>query len=116
MSNLRTSVNELKSDLLQSSPINQRDNRLPQQTYPLLRANATPPNHNEVILHHSIMGEASQRSDVLFSEIREGRSIVLDATVGSLAHPVNLFVEFGSVVEPMVTCPRHSPPDSSWMP
>jgi len=116
MSNLTTSVNELKRDLLQSSPINLRHNRFPQQTDPLLRSDAAPPDHHEVILHHPVVREPSQRSDVLFGQVTEGTGIVLGALVGRMTDPVHLFVEFGSVMEPVITGPRNSPPYSSRMP
>jgi hypothetical protein len=116
VSNLGTGVNVLKSDFLKSSSIDLGDNRFPQETDSLLRANTTSSDHNEVILDNTIMRESTHRSDILLSQIRESRGIVLNTTGSRLSYSVNLLVQFSSVMETEITSSGDSPPYSSWMP
>lgn len=116
VADLGASIDELESDLFEGGSVDLGDNRFPQETDSLLGANAAASDHDEVILDDTIMREATERGDVLFSQVGEGGGIVLDAGSSSLAHPVDLLVEFGSVMETMVTSPRDSPPYSGWVP
>lgn len=62
------------------------------------------------------MGEASHRSDVLFSDISLSGSVVLGSTSFSLSDSVDLFVEFGSVEITFLTSSGNSPGNSRGMP
>ena len=68
---------------------------LPQGDDTLLRPRNAPLEHEEVVLHDTVMGEATERSNRLLRCIGFRRGVVL---VVALADTVDLLVEFRSVV------------------
>ena len=70
---------------------------LSQQHKSLLGANTAALDQQEIISHHTVVGETSQRGDVLFSEIGLSGGVVLGSGSFSLSDSVDLLVDFGSV-------------------
>jgi hypothetical protein len=116
MSDLRTGINELKSDFFKSSSTDLRYNRFSQQDNSLFDSNTTSSDHNKIILNNSIMRESSNRSNIFFSKIRESAGIIFGTLISSFSNSINLFVKFSSMMESFITSSRNSPSYSGWMP
>lgn len=113
VSDLGAGINKFEGDLLKSGSGDSGNDGLSDETDSLLRSNATTLDHDEVVINHTIMGEATDRGDGLLSQIREGGGGVL---ISSLTNSVDLLIELSSMMETLVTGPGDSPPDSSGMP
>ncbi len=90
--------------------------RFSQKDESLLGSNATSLNDDEVIINNTIVREASQWGDVLFSYIGISGGVVLGSTSGSLSDSVDFLVQFGSVVISALTSSGNTPGNSSGMP
>jgi len=53
--------------------------------------------HQEVLVHDSVMGETTKRSDVLLVDVSFGGGVVLDSSDRTSSHSVDLLVHLGSV-------------------
>ncbi len=75
---LGAGVDELQVDLLQRAPLGVGEQRLAQGDGALLRADAAALDHDEVLLHLAVVGEAAHRVDGLVRKIVVGGRVVLD--------------------------------------
>jgi hypothetical protein len=78
---LGTGVNELEVDLLESATLSVHQQGLAQGDATLLGSDATALEHDEVLLHLSVVGEASHGVDGLVSNVVFGGSVVLNELV-----------------------------------
>ena len=78
MTKLGAGVDELELDLLQGLPLGVGEERLPESEHPLLGSDAAALDHDKVLLHLSIVGEATHGVDGLVSKVVVRGSIVLD--------------------------------------
>merc|ERR1719430_1237780 len=106
--------------LLQSSLLGVGKKTLPQSQNPLLGSNTTSLQHDEVLLHFSIVREATHGCDGLVSKVVVCGGIVLDELavlhVVSSTHPVDLLVDLSSVMVSLLTSSWHSELDPAGMP
>jgi len=112
VADLRRCVDELKFNLLSGIAGSLRDECLSQSNHSLLRSYNAALDHNEVLVHNTIVREASNRSNTL------GGKIEFSATVGgsSLANTVHLLVDLSAVVISVLSSAGNSPRHSWWMP
>ena len=110
------SIDEFKFDLFQSSSGDLGYKTLPENEYFFLGSDDAAFEHEEILSDDSIVGEASERGDVLFSEVGIGGSVVGGSGAHSLSDSVDLLVHFSSVVVSQLTRSRHSPSDTRRMP
>jgi len=116
MSNLGRCINELDIDLFSGSSVCIVQKRLSQCDWSLLCSNYASLKNKEIIIHHSIVGESSKWSYILFSCISLCSGIILDSSHCSSSYSVDLLVDFSSMVIAQLTCSWYSPLDCSWMP
>jgi len=116
MSHFTAGIDELQADFFHGISGSLRNDGLSEENDSLFRSDTSSLDHDEVMVDDTIVGESSQRSDVLFSQVIESGSVVLDSSDCSLSDPVDLFIEFSSVMESEITSSRDSPSDSSRMP
>jgi len=80
MTKLGGGVNELEVHHLQSSLLGVGQQRLPQCQHPLLGSNTTSLDHEEVLLHLSVVREASHGVDGLIRQIVVSLGVVFHQT------------------------------------
>ena len=78
MTKLGAGVNELEFNLLQGLPLGVGEKGLPEGEHPLLGSDAAALDHYKVLLHLTVVGEATHGVDGLVSKIVVGGSVVLD--------------------------------------
>ena len=78
MTKLGAGVDELELDLLQGLPLGVGEERLPEGEHPLLGSDAAALDHDKVLLHLSVVGEATHGVDGLVGQVVVCGSIVLD--------------------------------------
>mmetsp|Transcript_20315 Transcript_20315/g.41723 ORF Transcript_20315/g.41723 Transcript_20315/m.41723 type:complete len:417 (+) Transcript_20315:26-1276(+) len=115
MSELRGSVDELELDLLHSLAAHLRQERLPQRHDALARARHRALEHQPVLRHLAIMGEATHRRDPLLREVGLCHRAVR-VVLGCLADPVDLLVDLGAVAVSLLTRPGHLELDTRRVP
>lgn len=107
MTELGAGIDELQLDLLQSQSLGVHQKRLTESQDALLGSNATSLDHDEILLHLTIMGEAAHGVDGLVGQIVVGRSVVLDQLVVllvvAITHVVDLLVDLGTVMVSLLT-------------
>jgi len=114
---LGRSVDELERDLLQGRSASLREERLSEGEAALLGTNDAALDHNEVLIHNTIVRETSQRGDGLLSQIELGGGVVL-ALLGKsgLSDTVDLLVLLSSVEVTVLTSTRDGVRDTRRMP
>ena len=70
-------INELEIDLLQGSLLGVSEQRLPEGEHPLLGTNAAALDHEETLLHFTVVREATHGVDGLVGKIVVGAGVVL---------------------------------------
>jgi len=98
MSHLGGGVDELDVNLLGSSIVGLGKERLSKSNSSLSGSHDSTSDHEEVVVDNSIMGESSERGDVLLSNIGLSGGVVLDTSVSSSSDSVDLFVDLSSVM------------------
>ena len=78
MTKLGGGVDKLQIDLLQGPLLGVGQQGLPEGQHPLLRADTTAFDQNEILLNLAVMGEATHGVNGLVREIIVGAGIVLD--------------------------------------
>jgi hypothetical protein len=91
-------IDEFKVDLFEGGSGDLRNQRLSQHENSLLGSDDTSLHHEEVISDDTVVGETSQRSDVLISQVSVGGGVVGNTRNGGLSDSVHLLVHFGSVM------------------
>jgi len=114
---LRAGVNPLEVYLLEGKALGLVDETLAQSDRTLLRADATPTDHHEVLVDHPVVREAAHRVNVLAGDVELGGAILF-ADVGEtrFSQAVNLLVDLGSVVVTLLTRASNSELNARWMP
>lgn len=97
MSELGRGIDEFKVDGFQELAGSSSEERFSEEDESLLRSNTAALDDDEVVSDNTIVGESSQRSDVLFSEIGISGCVVLGASSLALSDSVDLLVELSSV-------------------
>jgi len=109
---LAAGVDELEIDLFGGTTVGLREHRLAEGENTLANTNAATFQHDEVVLDHTVMREATHGGDPLFSQIELGRTVVLDdraiSLSNGLANAVDLLVHLGTVVETVLTSASNS--------
>jgi hypothetical protein len=120
MTKLGAGVDELQLDVLQCLALGVDEERLSQSQDPLLGTNATTLDHDEILLHLSVVRESTHGVDGLVSKIILGRSIVLDQfsllLVESFTHVIDLLVDLGTMMVSLLSSPGDSELDTRRMP
>jgi len=93
-------IDEFERDLLQGTPRNLGNQRLPEGEDPLLDSDGGSFDHQKIFVDDAVMWETSHRVDGLFGEINGGATRIL---VGSFTDAVDLFVDLGPVVVTVLT-------------
>lgn len=117
VTNLTGGIDELQVDLFKSSSAGLRNQALSEDQRSLLGTDAASLDHDVVVVDDSVVGEASQWGDGLFSQIGFSGSVgvttfVLDSDTDS----VDFLVDFSSVVVSVLTSSGDAVTDSCWMP
>jgi len=117
VSHLGGGIDELKVDLFKSGSANLRNQRFSQDKSSLLGTNTTTLDEDEVFSDNTVVGETTQRSDGLFSQIGSSGGVVsttfiLDTNTNS----VDFLVHFSSVVVTQLTGSGDGESYSSRMP
>mmetsp|Transcript_6025 Transcript_6025/g.14343 ORF Transcript_6025/g.14343 Transcript_6025/m.14343 type:complete len:373 (-) Transcript_6025:12-1130(-) len=106
MAELGRGVDELELDLLERVAAGLFEERLAQRQNALARADAAALDHDEVLVHVAVVGEAADGGDRLLGEIEVGGGAQL---VVALADLVHLLVVLRAVVVAVLTSARHGP-------
>jgi len=110
-------IDELKVDLFKSGSANLGNQRLSQDKGSLLGTNATTLDDDEVFSDDTVVGETTQRSDGLFSQISSSGSVVSTTFVlNTNTDSVDFLVHFSSVVITQLTGSSNGESYSSRMP
>jgi len=117
VTHLGSGIDELKVDLFKSGSGNLGNQTLSQEKSSLLGSDTTSLNEDEILLYDTVMGETTQRSDGLFSQIGSSggvvsTTVVLDTNTDS----VDLLVHFSSVMVTQLTSSGNGESYSSRMP
>lgn len=92
-------IDELKVDLFEGSSANLGNQTLSQEDGSLLRSDTATLDDDEIFSDDTVVGETSQRSDVLFSKISSSGSVVSTTFVSDTdTDSVDFLVHFSSVV------------------
>lgn len=116
MTNLGGSVDELDIDHLSLPRLDGREDGLPEGDGSLASARDTALDKNVVLVDFTVMGEATERGDVLSHGISLGGGVVVNTVDGTGTNPVDLFVHLSSGMVTHLTAARYRPLDGSGMP
>merc|ERR1712055_809160 len=120
MTKLGRSVDELEVDLLKSPLLGVSQEALPQSENSLFGPNAAALDHDEVLLHFSVVREATHGIDRLVSNVILSSSVVLDQLpilhLVFLSQTVNLLVDLRPVMVALLSSPGDSGLDPAGMP
>jgi len=112
MTKLACGVDKLEVNMLHVPFLEVRQQRLAQGDNTFLGPNTAAPDHEAVLLHLTIVSEASHGRDTLFCDIKLGGGVVLHLLVSlfveSLANTVDLLVDLRAVVLAFLTSTSHS--------
>jgi len=103
VSELAGSIDELQVDLLEGGPARLVNERFSQRQNSSLHSDGGSLHHDKVLSHVTESNETSHRVDVLFSEIKLCGTGFLSGPSDS----VDLLVDFGSVMESVLTSSWH---------
>jgi len=109
-------VNELDIDLLGLPGLDGREDGLSESDSSLAGSHDTTLNKDEVLVDLTVMGEATERSDVLSDSIGLSGGVVLDTSDGTGSNSVDLVVDLSSGVVTELTTSGDRPLDGGWMP
>jgi len=100
-------VDQRQTDLFQGDPLGLGDERLANVKDALPDADARAFQHDEILLHHTVVRETTHGIDRLLRNILLRRSVVADQLsvlhVVSVSDTVNLFVDLGPVMVTLLT-------------
>ena len=117
---LGAGVDELQLDLLEGDTLGVDEEGLPQGEDALLGSDAAALDHDEVLLHLTVVGEAAHGVDGLVGDVVLGGGVVLDELavllVEAVPHVVDLLVDLGTVVVTLLTSTGDSVLDTGGMP
>jgi hypothetical protein len=116
VTDLGRGIDELDLDLLGSTVLGLREVALSEDDGSLAGTNDAALNHNEVLVDLTVVGEPTERSDVLLDGVGLSGGVVLGSTDGTSADSVDLLVEFSSVVVAELTSSCDGPLNGSGMP
>merc|ERR1711879_109272 len=108
-------VDELQLHLLSGPAADLRQERLPQGDDALAGAHDGALDHHPVLVHLTVVGEATHGGDALLGLILLGHG-ALGVLLRVLAHSVPMLVDLGSVMVASLTRARHLELDSRRMP
>jgi len=115
MAELGRGIDELQCDLLLCPAACLGHQRLTEGNHTCLGSTNGTLDDQKVLIDLTVVWEASHRCDSLLSEIVLTLCIVRIVT-GSLAHPIDLLVNLGTVMVTMLTCTRDLELDTGRMP
>ena len=114
---LAAGIDELKVNDFQSVSVELRNEGFSEDEWSLLWSDAATLDEEEIVLDDTVMWEATQRSDRLFSQISGGAGVVLSTFISDTStNSVDLLVDFGSVVVTVLTASGNSPHNLGRMP
>jgi len=120
MTELGGSVDELELDLLLSTAAGLVHKGLTEGDQTTLDTRDSTLEHDVVLVHLTIVGEATERGDTLDSQIELGGGIVGDdlavSSTDTRSDPVHLLVHLGTVMVTVLTSASDSELDTRWMP
>jgi len=117
VTHLGGSIDELKVDLFKSSSANLGNQTLSQDQSSLLGTNTATLDEDEVFSDNTVVGETTQRSDGLFSQISSSGSVVSTTFVlNTNTDSVDFLVHFSSVVVTQLTSSGNGESYSGRMP
>jgi len=120
VSELGRGVDPFEVGLLQSLPLHVGDERLSQGQDTLLWSDAATVEHDEVVLHFTVVRESTHWVDALISDVGFGGTVVLDQFTAFLvdgsSDPVHFLVDFSPVMVTFLTGTSHGVHDTSRMP
>jgi len=110
-------IDELKVDLFEGSSGNLREQALSEDDGSLLGTNGATLDQDEVFIDNTVVGETTEGSDVLFSQIVGGGGVVdLFVVSDTNTDSVDFLVHFSSVVVTVLTSSGNLESNSSRMP
>jgi len=110
-------IDELEVDLFKSSSGNLREQALSEDDGSLLGADAATLDEDEIFIDDTVVGETTQRSDVLFGQIVGSGGVVgLFVVSDTDTDSVDFLVHFGSVVITVLTSSGNLESNSGRMP
>lgn len=106
VSKLTGSINKLQVDFFIENSLGSGMKSLSQNQRSFFGTDTTSFDKKEIVSDESVMGEASERIDVFLCKIILSHSIVF---LVSFSESVDSLVDFGSMVETVVTCSSDGP-------
>jgi len=120
VANLRGGIDEFQLDLLQVLSLVVSKQWLSHEDWSLADAHATTLDHDEVVLHFTVVWEATNRVDALLSDVsRRARVVHVDLAAFGLvagANAVDLLVDLDTVVVALLAASSDAEADSRRMP
>lgn len=117
VTDLTGGIDELKVDLFKSGSANLRNQTLSQDEGSLLGTNTATLDEDEILLNNTVVGETTQRSDGLFSQIGSSGGVVSTTFVSDTnTDSVDFLVHFSSVVVTQLTGSGNGESNSGRMP
>jgi len=114
---LGAGVDPLEVDLLEGEPLRLGDERFTEGDGASLGSNTGSTDHDEVLVDHSIVWEATHRVDGLLGDIVVCGTVLLAFRGNArFSNTVDLLVHFGTVVEALLTSSSNSELNSGRMP
>jgi hypothetical protein len=109
-------INKLKINLLGLPGLGGGEDRLSDNERSLAGSLDATLEKEEVVIDLTVVGEATERSDVLLNGVVVASGVVLNTSLSASTNTVDLVVDLGSGVVAKLTSAGHSPLDGSWMP
>lgn len=116
VTNLGGGIDELDVDLLEGGVSGGGEDGLSEDDGSLSGSDDASLDHHEVVVDDTVVGETSERSDVLLDGIGLSGGVVLDTSVGTSSYSVDLFVLLSSVMVAELTSSGDGPLHGSGMP
>jgi hypothetical protein len=116
VSNLGGSINELNLDVLGHPSAGSGEDRLAHNEGTLADAHDATLDEEVVLVDLTVVGETTERSDVLLNGIVGGGSVVENTTAGTSTDTVDLLVDLSTRVVTHLTTTGNSPLDARGMP
>jgi len=110
------SIDELDLHLLLLPRLGGREDGLSDNNGSLLDTNDTTLDEEEILVDDTVMGESTNRGDVLSDSISLSGSVVLDTSDGTGSNSVDLLVDLSSGMVTQLTTSGDRPLDGSGMP
>lgn len=109
-------IDELKINFLGLPGLSGGEDRLADNEGSLAGSLNAALKEEEVVVNLTVVGEATERSDVLLNGVVVASGVVLNTSLSASTNTVDLVVDLGSGVVAKLTSAGHSPLDGSWMP